>query len=136
MCFSIAEKTSPVFSTIFVPACTSSLPFSIACMACAVSSCMPVMMAEIFCAAVPDCSASFRTSSATTAKPLPASPALAASMAAFKANRFVCSAIPEIASTIFPISLERSPKVSTTLELAVICVAIFAIAFMEFATAA
>ena len=30
---------------------------------------------------------------ATTAKPLPASPALAASMVAFKARRFVCSEI-------------------------------------------
>lgn len=36
-----------------------------------------------------DSSASFLISSATTAKPLPASPALAASMAAFNASRFV-----------------------------------------------
>ena len=34
-------------------------------------------------------SASLRTSSATTAKPLPYSPALAASIAAFRASRFV-----------------------------------------------
>jgi len=34
-------------------------------------------------------SANFLTSSATTAKPRPASPALAASIAAFKASRFV-----------------------------------------------
>ncbi|MPM90427.1 hypothetical protein SDC9_137548 [bioreactor metagenome] len=40
-----------------------------------------------------DSSASFRTSSATTANPRPASPALAASMAAFSARRFVWSAI-------------------------------------------
>jgi len=39
-----------------------------------------------------DCSANFLISSATTAKPLPASPARAASMAAFKANKFVWSA--------------------------------------------
>lgn len=45
-----------------------------------------------------DCSASVLTSSATTAKPLPCSPALAASIAAFKANRFVCSAILPIVS--------------------------------------
>ena len=38
--------------------------------------------------------ASPRTSSATTAKPRPASPARAASMAAFNASRLVCSAIP------------------------------------------
>ena len=50
------------------------------------------------------CSASFWISDATTANPLPASPALAASMLAFKANRFVSSAISEIkreASRIF-----------------------------------
>jgi hypothetical protein len=43
-----------------------------------------------------DCSANFLISSATTAKPFPDSPALAASMAAFKAKRFVCSAIEVI----------------------------------------
>jgi len=36
-----------------------------------------------------DISASLRTSSATTANPLPASPALAASIAAFKASKLV-----------------------------------------------
>ncbi|MNH11546.1 hypothetical protein D3C79_710620 [compost metagenome] len=35
-----------------------------------------------------------RTSSATTAKPRPCSPARAASMAAFSASRLVCSAMP------------------------------------------
>ena len=45
-----------------------------------------------------DVSESFRISSATTAKPLPASPACAASMAAFMARRLVCSAIAEIAA--------------------------------------
>ena len=50
------------------------------------------------------CSASFLISSATTAKPFPASPALAASMAAFNARRLVCPAIDLImvlASSIF-----------------------------------
>jgi len=36
-----------------------------------------------------DCSASFLISSATTEKPFPAAPALAASMAAFSASKFV-----------------------------------------------
>jgi hypothetical protein len=43
----------------------------------------------ISAAAVPLRSASFLTSAATTAKPLPCSPARAASMAAFRARRFV-----------------------------------------------
>jgi hypothetical protein len=42
-------------------------------------------------------SASFLISTATTAKPLPASPALAASMEAFKASKLVCSATFDIA---------------------------------------
>lgn len=37
------------------------------------------------------CSASFRTSSATTANPLPFSPALAASIAAFRASKLTFS---------------------------------------------
>lgn len=43
-----------------------------------------------------DCSASFLISSATTAKPFPFSPALAASIAAFNASKLVCSAIDVI----------------------------------------
>src|SRR5699024_1984660 len=43
-----------------------------------------------------DSSANFLISSATTANPLPSSPALAASIAAFRASKLVCSAIEEI----------------------------------------
>jgi len=45
------------------------------------------------------------------AKPLPCSPARAASMAAFNASRFVCSAMSSIVSTIAPIwsDLARAP---------------------------
>ncbi|MCY1533258.1 hypothetical protein D9M68_685800 [compost metagenome] len=55
------------------------------------------------CAA--DC-ASRRTSTATTAKPLPASPARAASTEAFKARRLVWKAM----SSISPIMLEILPE--------------------------
>lgn len=55
-------------------------------------------------------SASFLTSSATTAKPLPASPARAASIAAFNASKFVWSAISLITFKIFPIWAELSDK--------------------------
>src|ERR1700728_2339292 len=44
------------------------------------------------------------TSEATTAKPRPASPARAASMVAFNANKLVCSAIAVISLTTSPIS--------------------------------
>ena len=51
-------------------------------------------------------SASFRMASATTAKPFPASPALAASMDAFRDNKLVSSAISLIVSTNSPITMD------------------------------
>ena len=57
--------------------------------------------------------ASSLTSLATTAKPLPASPARAASIVAFRASRFVCSAMLVITLTTLPISAEDSPSFAT-----------------------
>jgi methyl-accepting chemotaxis protein len=57
--------------------------------------------------------ASSLTSLATTAKPLPASPARAASMVALRASRFVCCAIEVITLMTLPISALDSPKDAT-----------------------
>ena len=56
-----------------------------------------------------DSSANFLTSSATTAKPRPASPALAASMAAFRARRFVWLAMFLIVFTNSDIARTEEP---------------------------
>src|SRR3989441_657558 len=57
------------------------------------------VVAATSAAALADSSASWRTSSATTANPFPCSPARAASIAAFSANRFVWEEIRLISST-------------------------------------
>ena len=56
------------------------------------------------------CLASSLTSLATTAKPLPASPARAASMVALRASRLVCCAIEVITLITLPISVLDSPS--------------------------
>ncbi len=58
-------------------------------------------------AASADLPAKFLTSSATTAKPLPAAPALAASTAALRARILVWKAISSITFIILPISLDE-----------------------------
>ena len=71
---------------------------------------MVLTIASICFVASPLRSASRCTSSATTLKPRPASPADAAWIAAFSARTFVCSVMSEISSTISPISSDDSPR--------------------------
>ncbi|MNH21508.1 hypothetical protein D3C79_813190 [compost metagenome] len=62
-----------------------------------------------------------RTSSATTAKPRPCSPARAASMAALSASRLVCSAMPRMtSSTMLMLALSAS-SCDTTVPACSIC---------------
>ena len=68
-------------------------------------------------AALPERSASFRTSSATTAKRRPDSPAPAASMAALSARRLVCEAMSSMVFTISEISSDRSARLLIFLEM-------------------
>ena len=60
----------------------------------------PVRLLLISSTALSVSTESFLTSSATTAKPFPASPALAASMEALSARRLIWLAIPETMDTI------------------------------------
>jgi len=69
-----------------------------------VAACMLEICASISPVALPVWAASVLTSWATTAKPLPASPARAASMVAFSASRLVCWAMPVITLITCPIS--------------------------------
>jgi hypothetical protein len=64
------------------------------------------------------CLASSLTSLATTAKPLPASPARAASMVAFRASRLVCWAMEVISLMTLPISAPDSPRRDTVWSVA------------------
>ena len=99
-CCTVAVAISAIFAAVSSAAlmiCFSDSP--VCALSCAPSStrCVDSLISEeISRAAWFERSASFRTSSATTAKPMPCSPARAASMAAFRASRFVWLAISEI----------------------------------------
>jgi len=75
-------------------------------------SCMPFMRLAMSSALVALWFARSLISPATTANPFPASPALAASMVALRASKFVLSAIFFITSVTCPISLAAVPSLS------------------------
>ena len=104
------RSAAPALSARAMPCLASDAPERATSTASVVSCCTLPTTSPISLAASTERSASFLTSSATTAKPRPASPARAASMAAFKARRFVWSAISSITSRILPISCERLPR--------------------------
>ena len=122
----MAAKSFPAVFTTSLPLRTSFVPSCMADTAVSVSAWIPPIKSAICFAASCDCSANLRTSSETTAKPFPCSPARAASIAAFKASKFVCPAIPEMVSTIWPISFDLSPNFSTTIaDLLTVCSMVF-----------
>ncbi len=67
------------------------------------------------------CSANAFTSEATTAKPLPAAPARAASIVALSASRLVCAAMPWIIVTTSPICVAWLLRPSTMLPVCRAC---------------
>ena len=103
------------------------MPSFIVATALWISDWIVIIIDDISAVALVVLSASLRTSSATTANPLPCSFALAASIAAFSASRFVCSAILSITDTISPICSELLPRVSITVAADLTDVAIFCI---------
>ncbi len=78
-----------------------------------VAAWMPAICAPISSVRLAVWLARFLTSEATTAKPLPASPALAASMVAFKAKGWFCSAMSVINATTSPILLAARARPCT-----------------------
>ena len=102
----ISLNTVSASSTACLPSATLVVLVSPACTAFFMPVSISRTRSAIWRLELSDSSASLRTSSATTAKPRPASPARAASMAALSAKRFVCPAMFEIISTMREISCE------------------------------
>ena len=113
---SIFSSAAPAFSASCAPPTTSVVLRSIETTAPLVSVWMVRTSASICLVALAARSARRCTSSATTAKPRPASPAIEAWIEAFSARMLVCSARSLISSTMLPISCELSPRRLMRLE--------------------
>jgi len=99
-CSSIAEAIAmPIWSISVI----TSTTFLIAATVSSLALWIAATCSEISVVALAVWPASDFTSEATTAKPLPASPARAASMVAFNASRLVCAAMVWISVTTSPI---------------------------------
>ena len=99
----MSSNWPPTAVTASRPCSTAPAPFSIAPTMLVILLRRLSIRLRISSVALPVWLARFLTSLATTAKPLPASPARAASMVAFSASRLVCSAMLLIRSMISPI---------------------------------
>ena len=95
---------------------TASIPVSIVFFARFISCWISLIIVAISFVEFALCSDKLRISSATTAKPLPYSPALAASIAALRANKLVCSATLLIVFTILPIESDLLFKLLTIVD--------------------
>ena len=118
----------------FTPFSTALLPCSVASTAAVVAfwiSFRIVRTCEVACF---DCSARLFTSCATTTKPLPCSPAFAASIAALTASRFDCSARSFTDAMISPIDWLCSLSLTTLSAIDSIWVWIFFMPSMEVST--
>ena len=110
-------KRSITLSIVCAVESAIAVPFETASIVLPISS-------LVVCAASADLLARFLTSSATTANPLPASPALAASTAALRASIFVWNAMLSIVLIIFSISADFS-------SIIFIAASIFCVAFLK-----
>src|SRR5450432_1231291 len=108
--FSITWRTCLTSSPCSTLRRAASALRSSACFASELAACKALTADPIFSVEARVCCASLPTSSATTLKPRPESPARAASMAAFKARRLVWSATSLMTSTISAIRTESLVK--------------------------
>ena len=107
LCSSTAEAI--VREASFTRVTTSAIRLT-ALMACPDEFWMPSTRWRMSLVASAVCRASSLTSVATTAKPLPASPARAASIVAFRARSFVCSAMSWMTSMTWPMPSAVWPR--------------------------